>query len=327
MPADSLIRKCLAGEASPEEAAMVDAWMAKTPENRQAFLELWNQWQALTGNGNYVIPNVAAEWNRWQAKSVPPTRPKPSKGMSGWSLGLFSTVIVLTGIAVTIYVGRTRRVRDAVVRAPSVQVSSGATDVLTDTLPDKSIVTLDTHSALKYSWGGPITLTGNAVFRSSGTQPLIVDAGALEVRSGQAQYYITEDTATGKVMVRVLAGAVQLFTHYGQKTLSAGASAGYDPRRSVFDDTCRVDGNAYGFATRVYSFSDTPLPEVLDCLSKAYHIHFEVRNPRLLRCRLTTQFDNKPIGYVLDVLSATLNMQYSLDNAHGTVYLSGDGCA
>jgi hypothetical protein len=47
-------------------------------------------------------------------------------------------------------------------------------------------------------------------------------------------------------------------------------------------------------------------------------------NAQLRDCRMSSEFEDKPLDYVLDIVSTTLNVQIQVKNK--VAYISGEGC-
>jgi ferric-dicitrate binding protein FerR (iron transport regulator) len=83
------------------------------------------------------------------------------------------------------------------------------------------------------------------------------------------------------------------------------------------------DINSISYATKNFYFNDMPLEEICNHLQKAFGIAIILEND-FSQCRVTAQFLNQPVNYILDVISATLNIHYY--KSGNTVYLKGNNC-
>jgi transmembrane sensor len=84
------------------------------------------------------------------------------------------------------------------------------------------------------------------------------------------------------------------------------------------------DENGIAYATRSISFSASTLKEVSEQLGKAYGVQFVFENEKIQECRLTTEYQNKSLQFIMDVISESLTISYRIKG--NTVFLSGDGC-
>ena len=71
-------------------------------------------------------------------------------------------------------------------------------------------------------------------------------------------------------------------------------------------------------------FNDTDLKKVFNLLEDHYNIKVDVDNNKIYDCRLTTTFSNNSIQDIIDVIVATFEFEYTLEN--NTYTIKGDGC-
>jgi ferric-dicitrate binding protein FerR (iron transport regulator) len=383
MPAESLIRKWLSGEASPEEAAIIDTWVKSDPSHKQMLDRLWDDYQRISAiPGPSPIPDPGLEWKflKDKIKHMQPapgpqkmdpngTRTSPSgKPIEtpgsvhgspalrigqlprvGWSIGkwglFISSAAILAGVTLTFILNQQKRSSDKnhAASAPSVSAENQLTkrppivqyshdSVLHLTLPGNIVVILNEEGMLQYpadsSRDWQITVSGNAVIQTvvSSRPPFPVHAGKLTIQAERNNFYVFHDATNGLTIVQALKGALGVSDGKSSLRLEEGHGACYNERQRLFVDHYIPDINSWSYATHVFTFVNAPLQEVLNHISKAYGIRFTVSNPALLQCRITTQFDNESLNYILDVLAETLTIRYEFRKNGKMVYISGKGC-
>ncbi|MEP1782950.1 FecR domain-containing protein, partial [Reichenbachiella sp.] len=84
------------------------------------------------------------------------------------------------------------------------------------------------------------------------------------------------------------------------------------------------DANFIAWKEEVLVFDKTELDEVITALEKYFDIKVEVNNLQLYNCRFTGRFYNPNLDIILEVLSASLNIKYTLKD--NNVSLTGAGC-
>ena len=82
--------------------------------------------------------------------------------------------------------------------------------------------------------------------------------------------------------------------------------------------------NYQSWRTGILHFKDTRLSEVAKTLEKQYKVTIIIDNKKLKKCRLTADFDNKTIESVLEVIKATLGIDYKIEENQITIL--GNGC-
>ncbi|TDX02237.1 FecR family protein [Dinghuibacter silviterrae] len=292
MLAESIIRKYLSGAATPDEAAKVEEWIDASPEHRRAFEQVWHEWQALLGKGDYRAPDVAGEWKAWRTKHGPAPFPK------GAAFGMYAAVLIIAGVTGVVVYKHTAPARAVVVRDSTLFDANRTIDMRKN----------DTG----YQARPGATLASGVV--SGG--PTGGDAGASStLKSANGASTAPKSNAGERA-----AGAPGAAVSVNGRSYAGGASPAAVSMRHRHT-THSMDKPV----PPVLTYADAPLPKVLESLSKTYGVRFVVRNPQLLRCRVTTQFDHKPLHYILDVLAATLQIQYYFDHEKQTIQLSGEG--
>ena len=325
-PDRSILIRCLSGEASPEEAAMLDSWLNASPGNRKEFEALWQLWQKTTGGTAYAPPDAENDWQNLQVRiQPPPPVPGPVKIPVRWSmwkaLSAFIAGSAITGIIL-------------ITRHPSVSpqvVRHSEHTVLKDTLPNGAVITLDeqgTFSRPTPDAGRQDTvslLNGKAYVQAAATS-LAVGAGDVSIYTKDGGFLLVNDSTTGNVSIEVSRGVLEVQHGTEKYTVRKGHSLFYDARIRHFTQKNSVDTNSVAFATGVFSFTNTPLKELTAVLARAYKVDIRLNNPAIGDCRMTVQFDNLPITSVLDIIAATLNIQYSMKQQENLIYLNGKGC-
>jgi hypothetical protein len=63
-----------------------------------------------------------------------------------------------------------------------------------------------------------------------------------------------------------------------------------------------------------------PLIEIGKLLEDAYQVKIKIDSDHLQRYRLTAEFQNKPLEYVLEVITATTNSAYVITGKNIKIY-------
>lgn len=371
MPAEAIIQKWLSGQASPEEAAMIEAWASANPGNKQVLDKLWQDYHRITAETPASIPDPKMEWQRLREKINPGPPPAPGPATkpgpvpapasppakAGWTAGRWALIVSTAAvIAISTWLLIKQRSQSSGTNItttnptgtgnppnqspngptgsnPAAQtIIQGQDTVSRLTLPGEIHVTLDEQSTLCYPAADKqpanFSVRGQAVFQAGTTSHSYqVQAGSLTIQvAGNNSFYIATDSAAGTTTIQALQGQLTLSDGQRQYSLPEGKGLKYMETSHQADTNYQPDLNAWGFATRVFKFRDAPLKDVLDRLSKAYGVRFSTGNNALLNCRITTQFDNESLSYILEVLAETLTIQYEFRNHGKQVFISGNGC-
>ncbi len=328
VPDRSILLRCLSGEASPEEAALLDDWLNASPGNRQEFESLWRLWQKTTDRTGYVPPDMEKGWQDLRARVQPAQASVPIKApvrpLIWKTLSVFLAGSVITGIIII------KTNRHHTPTYPQV-VRYSSQMPLKDTLSNGTILTLDEQSVFSYPSPGhgsgdtAILIKGKAYIQAA-AGPLTVGVGELSIHSKGGDFLLIHDSLTGTTGIEVSRGALEVKSAAGSYIVEKGHSLLYDASAHRFTGRNSIDTNSVAFATGIFSFTNTPLKELTATLAKAYKVDIRLDNPAIGDCRMTVQFDNLPIKSVLEIIAATLNIQYSIQQQGKTIYLNGGGC-
>jgi ferric-dicitrate binding protein FerR (iron transport regulator) len=194
-------------------------------------------------------------------------------------------------------------------------------------LPDSSKVYLNHSSRLVYVSQRKVTLAGEAFF---------------EVQHNPAvKFHIQTETAEitvlgtsfnvhardrKKMQVSVYTGMVALYGRNGngkEITLSPGMTGTLEPNGKISVKQ-EEDLNLLSWKENVLSFNNTPLSQVKDILQRHFNVSIELTDAALGNCTFTGTFKKPELQKILNIIGATLNIQYEYKD--GTYLFTGKGC-
>ncbi|MBS1509888.1 MAG: DUF4974 domain-containing protein [Bacteroidetes bacterium] len=206
-----------------------------------------------------------------------------------------------------------------------------ANQIQQDSLPNGTICFADEFSQLQLlpDRDTVYTLTSGGVFfpATENNQPVRLQQGSLLIEGHHGGFLVQQDSAGTIASVHVQKGFV-LLTLPGKSPMkiNEGESIHFNERENYLSEKGKVNPNLYSYATLVFEFNDTPLPEAAALIGKAYGVTIQFSNGRLLRCRITTRLDNKTLQDALDIIGYTLNFTYTIGQQKKIVYITGEGC-
>jgi ferric-dicitrate binding protein FerR (iron transport regulator) len=198
-------------------------------------------------------------------------------------------------------------------------------------MPDHSVVALSKDSRLQYAADFNIKtrellLEGEAFFdvTPNPALPFIVHAGDISIKVLGTSFKIVRQQQ-GVVSVAVQTGAVSMYHADGQLTVKAGQTGIYEPEgHRLYIEAAQAEEQPPVTEARVFDFHDAKLEEIMEALGKAYGFKPVFKNEQLRDCRMSSEFEDKPLDYVLDIVSTTLNVQIQVKDK--VAYISGEGC-
>lgn len=323
-----LISKYLAGEANAEEAMQLDDWLAN-PDNAREFKRIRALWERLPGTDTLRPLSSQQAWTELEPL-LPPAR-KPV--ITRFLLNRYAAAAV-TGLLIIlsfVWFNRSKEPRSHIPDDPAYITQATAGDIKTATMPDGTTITINQHSAVKYTTGfnktdRQVILQGEAYFDvvPDKNNPFMISIADLTIKVVGTSFNVREFTPPGIIEVQVQSGVVNMYTAQKEIMVHKGQSGIYSiPDQELYvKDT--LDINSVGYATKTFSFNDIALTDACRYLEKAFHVTIVPDAQKMAACRLSARFDNKPLDYILNVINATLNTTSSRQG--NTIYINGNGC-
>jgi len=335
---EHLLLSYLLGRLEGEELSLVEQWLNESETNRRELDRLESLWLE---SGKLTPPPLAVDVDRaWvkmsnllmTADEAPRNSISPTKTVFMTPLRWISGVAAVILLALGTWWGYMNFIRQ-----PQMLTFTGSGVIKTDTLPDGSLITLNSGSSLVYpetfsKSTREVKLKGEAFFKVKPDKrhAFIVNAGEAFVKVVGTSFRVKAGP-DGKLSVEVREGIVLLFRidRNSGDTASILLPAGSSGRLvkgslkpEKFEDLS-PDG-AY-WLDHTLKFRDSPLSQVLELISKYSGITVRAVNPAILDCHLTATFENEPADMMLRVICESFNLKLSREG--NTYVLSGDGCS
>lgn len=308
---DDLLVKYLLGEASETEEQAVQEWVASGEEQAHYFHHfklIWDQSKQLASTSQ-VQPNEA--WDRFQQRIQDnATRPRviqlqPSRPYRKW-LSIAATVMVVVVAGWMVYHFTGRGTQGSEMMALRTQ-----DNILTDTLSDGSIVTLNRQSAISYerTFKGDVRevkLEGEAFFSiaKDENKPFIIHANDVTVRVLGTSFNVKSGKEQTEVIVETGMVEVSKETHSVQLKVKEKATVYKDQAEPVKQEN--IDELYNYYRTKTFVCNETPLWKLVATLNEAYHANIVIGNSQINDLPLTTTFHNQSLDTVLMIIRQTL---------------------
>jgi len=183
-------------------------------------------------------------------------------------------------------------------------------------LPCGSQVTISPGSSITY----PASLAGNerrVILKGSGyfdvkslpDKPFIITAGPVNIKVLGTAFHVTDTDTT--ITIKVISGKVLVSAAAQQIIISGGETGSYLKKEKQL---------ARDPEQRSFHFDNEDLAVVIAILSKAYHKKIIIRDPGIASLKISSNFDNKPLDYILEVIAITLNVKYTPNPNNDEIY-------
>jgi len=341
----TVLARYLADACTAEEAAAINAWLDADPTRRQFMDELTSIWEASDVPVSTLDDaTLEADWNRLAAgmdatesPAVPPSTKRRSNRASRRqrrprrshvSILQPTLYVLLAGLLLIggIWLGWTQwgsAASDYTVR----EVIAERGERANIQLVDGTRVTLNVDSRLRMpaafaSDTRTVYLEGEAYFdvATDSTRPFIVHARDAVIDVHGTSFNVRSYPEDRRVQVAVVEGAVSLRS---QQSARQTPGARLEPGQvgQLTTDDARVTTETVsdvspllGWMQGRLVFQEAPLAEVTARLDRWYNMRFRLADPRLDSLRLTANLKSRSVENVLDVVSASLGIQYYIQD-------------
>jgi transmembrane sensor len=321
---NALLAKFLAGEAVPEEAMLVNDWIAESEENKIHFDQLESAWRL--GVGKSKSDQKELVWSALQHTIS--SRKTTHKTLLFTPYRIAAAIVLLVSAITTLYLWDSSTLTSKEI---TWEITHAKNEVVDVSLPDGSSVAVNRNSTLKWQKDLPgsnreILLEGEALFNVTYNpqKPFIVTVDGVKIKVLGTSFNVLNNKEKNEIVTGVTRGKVVMYTSQKQVVIEAGMTGIYRWQTNELILVKIKDENNIAYATRTLTFSAATLKEVSEQLSKAYGVQFVFENEKIQECRLTTEYQNKSLPFIMDVISESLNISYRIKG--DTVFLSGDGC-
>lgn len=304
---DDLLVKHLLGEASPDESAAVEKWIAASPGNAATFRDfktIWDRSRTLAINSDISVDEA---WTRFQGLAAAQSQSSKTITFRPKNrIRIAASVALLICLSAAFWM---------ISRSQNAMIALHSTDSpVTDTLPDGSIVTLNRGASLKYPahFSGDernVALDGEAFFEVAADKrhPFIIAANETKVRVVGTSFNV--NTAAARTEVIVATGVVEVSRNADAVRLQPREAATvYQGRAGI--EKRQTDDLLYNYyRTREFVCNGTPLSRLAEILAKAYDVDIRIPDPQVGSLPLNVTFQDESLPQVLEVISATLNIR------------------
>ncbi|MEZ2335934.1 FecR family protein [Mucilaginibacter sp. RCC_168] len=306
---DDLLVKYLAGEATPAEHQQVEDWVAASETNKKLFVDfklIWDQSPIAERDVNKDDAFIRLQKRINSNTPVPRNMMIKKLSRKQW-IGIAASVILICTVLWLTFNHIYDNGSVSFVRIDSKD------KVHTQSLPDGSVITLNTRSTIVYPgrFTGnirPVSLSGEAFFKVSPdkTKPFIIRVNDVTVRVVGTSFNVK--SRNGKTEVIVETGIVQVSKKQNSVHLNPGEQVTVTREQGLLAKQ-QSKGKLYNYYLTGQLVCDkTPLSEVVQALNEVYNAHIVIANKSLESLPITTTFKGQSLNEVLDVISGTFKI-------------------
>ena len=321
---NELIAKYLAGEATPDEAIMLDEWSSASAGN----LAWLNESKKAFG-----IKDTEVDTAKMFSAILAQIEPEAGKEAKVIPIKPFFTplriaaslvVISLVGILAAVYTRSDKTL-------PDQQIAS-LDDVKETRLADGTKVALNKNTKLTLIGGfngkeRKLKLEGEAFFEVThdDTKPFVIDAGGVLIKDIGTAFNVKANPESDSVFVYVTEGIVDMSSETSTLKLEQNESAVYVRSAGQLIALSMIESNINSYHTKMFSFKAKKLSEVIETINGVYGYMIRLENNNLSDCRITVDFNNESPETIVAIITETLGLTFHRTN-EGIYLIEGSSC-
>lgn len=299
--------KHLLGEVSPGEEKAVNEWMNESVTNREYYKQLKKIWDSSKELAAESAVDVNQAWERFQDRVAGKNESPKTLNRNRFSwLRVAASVILIVGLGFAAYfmINNSK---------PKEMIAQTGQNVLVDTLPDGSVITLNKRSTITYpsKFKGntrSISLKGEAFFNVAPDKekPFIISVNDVQVTVVGTSFNIKSENGNTEVVVET--GIVRVTRSGKNVELIAGEKINMHADDSVATKEAVTDKLYNYYRSKVFVCDDTPLWKLVQVLNEAYDANIVIGRKELNDKKLNTTFNNESLDQVLEVIHLTFDI-------------------
>ncbi len=314
---DEILINYMLGETDVHTTALVDLWLREAEVNQQYynhFKEIWEAGMLLPPD---AVPDVDKSWNTL-AKKLQSKAPIFSIRTIRYLGAVAASILLVFGLymfwssdSTTKPLAITKQAKDS---TQTVRQIVSENVYIIDTLPDKSIVTLNRKASLELpkefaSHERRVQLNGEAFFsiQPNKKKPFIIETpNDVEITVLGTSFNVKAYADFTEVVVET--GIVQLKKFDKIIILHANEMVRIDNMDSTMQIKKSKDRLYKYYRSREFECENTPLWKVVEVLNEAYDDSIIIDNNALKKIQLTTRFSDESLESILNIIGETFEI-------------------
>ncbi|MBN2890237.1 MAG: FecR family protein [Bacteroidales bacterium] len=325
---DELLIAYLLEEANNEQIMTVENWLSSSDENLKYFDELKKVWfDTLDIETKPVAVDVDFAWEKVEKRLN--NEKSVTKTLFYYAFRIAAILIIFFGIF-GIYKISTK--------TPNTLIIAATDSVLTETLSDGSIITLNENSSINFpdkfdKKQRLIKLEGEAFFEvaSNPEQPFIIDAGGGYIQVVGTKFNVNTNKDSLYIDVYVEEGIVKIFSLKPDSIdtlyviLKAGDKGRINTKTGKPEklEVIEENYNDLFWRTSTLKFNSCYIEDVAKTLEEIYNVKFEISD-NAKNFKLTATFEDAELEQILDIISLTFDLEIKQNDKKYTINVSNN---
>jgi transmembrane sensor len=321
---DDLLVKYLVGESTEQESAFVEQWIAADEENRKYFEQykwVWEESRHLEPPG---APSETEAWERFKLVRIRKENDRARVITLRTRFPMWQQIAAVLLILISgslLYYFLTNRTTS---ESGNLVTLFSKGQVISDTLSDGSIVTLNKKSSLSYpaAFSGrnrSVEMEGEAFFNIAHdkNKPFVIHTGGLDIKVVGTSFNVK--ISGGETSVIVETGIVEVSRNKEVIRLNPNEMAIASGKNEKMVIEKSTDNLYNYYRTNEFVCNSTPLWKLVDVLNEAYDAHIRIESENLKDLPLTTTFNEESLENILKIITETFGIR--MENRNGEIIL------
>ncbi|HYG40343.1 MAG TPA: FecR domain-containing protein [Cytophagales bacterium] len=310
---DDLLTKFMLGETTSEENIEIEKWIIEDQQNQKYFKDFQFIWES---SKKLALTSTVDENKAWKTfkerkdQIEDASKIIPFQSRFGWmKIAASLLLLIIAGSLVYISLNKKEDIAIATLRIESLK------QVVTDTLPDGSVVTLNKNSLLSF----PEKFTGNtrevkleqgeAFFNvmPDKSKPFVVNTNNVTVNVVGTSFNVKATNKETEVIVET--GVVEVSKKDVNVILKPKEMVVIGKETTDFVKKENKDQLHNYYRTKQFIASSTPLWRMVEVLNEAYNANIVIETENLRDLPLTATFKEESLENILNIISQTFNIQ------------------
>lgn len=301
---EDLISKFFAGEASPEEAMLLEDWKNADSSNQVYYLECEKVYYLVDNQDIFI--DIDLGWNKIQSDlNEKEVKIKPLVKSRFYFVSAAASIIVLLCIGLYFSYLQNTNLDKSTFTALNTANKVILTDSTKTIIAPNSSIEIEEGFNIKHR---NVKLKGSAYFdiKHDEKLPFTIQMGKFNIKDIGTKFNVTTSKDKDSIIVSVDEGIVEMSNQKKYKiTLKANQSGCYIVSTDEVVNLDLLDKNS----VLNFNFKNARLQEVITQLKEAYHVSIKLENKGQFDCTYTSQFKNEKIDIVLMVITETLGLE------------------
>lgn len=313
--------KKLSSSISKKETDELESLISDNGELRKVFEETVETWKQSGAFVPKIHSDAEASWSRFKEKIQAKSEPKVFTFSPFYKVA--AAIIIAVGLGISFFNPWNTE-----------HYVTQAGEILEIELADHSVITLNELSSLTVSKAFNkeerlVDFEGEAYFNiaENPQKPFIIQSNSSEIRVLGTSFNVDARKERTSVEVDVTSGRVSL-SEIGNPSnrilLTMGMKGTFNSESKELVSVEFENQNFQAWRTEVLVFDDLKMSTVLDDMEEYFGVDLSVENEAILNCTFTSSFTSPTLEEVVEILSLTLDLDYTETGNKYT--FTGVGC-